>query len=128
MASDLYILKKPKSELKKEPKKTKSKKMGKEKKNSHITQLKSLFKKIEFSTWDLIFDQYKNMCIPFEVCKNKSSRRRVDLIEKCQGKFTEELDLKQLLGKVRDAYGLLRFLKGKESKILQRFDADKVID
>ena len=83
MASDLYILKKPKSELKKEPKKTKSKKMGKEKKNSHITQLKSLFKKIEFSTWDLLFDQYKNMCIPFEVCKNISSRRRVDLIEKC---------------------------------------------
>ena len=128
MASDLYILKKPKSELKKEPKQTKSKKIRKEKKNSHITQLKSLFKKIEFSTWDLLFDQYKNMCIPFEVCKNISSRRRVDLIEKCQGKFTEELDLKQLLGKVRDAYGLLRFLKGKESKILQRFDADKVID
>lgn len=103
-------------------------KKKKKKKNSHITQLKSLFKKIEFSTWDLLFDQYKNMCIPFEVCKNISSRRRVDLIEKCQGKFTEELDLKQLLGKVRDAYGLLRFLKGKESKILQRFDADKVID
>ena len=91
-----------------------------------------MFKKIRFSSYQVIFDPIKRSLTHFftRFCgffRNSGFSKRSKLLEKCNDKFAKELDVLTLLGKVRDSYGMLKFFKGKEHNELLKFNTDRTI-
>ena len=58
-------------------------------------------------------------------CKNYMNRRTID--EKCEEKLSDELEVTNLLQKVRDSYSILRNLHSTIDRELLSFNRDRVI-
>ena len=83
-----------------------------------------MFTKINFSTSEVLLDPILNCLMP---CSRKGFVERQKLLNKCNDRFSEEVDILALISKVRDTYGMLRFLRGKQHKALLRFQKDRTI-
>ena len=62
------------------------------------------------------------ICFPFAYCFNclKGFKRRQDILEKCEEKISEELDVINMLNKLRLGNDLFRnFLDKKQKKLLK---------
>lgn len=60
-------------------------------------------------------------------CSKRGFTERQKLLNKCNDRFAEEVDILALLAKIRDTYSMLRFLRGKQHKALLRFQKDRTI-
>lgn len=76
----------------------------------------------------MILDPFLAMFSPPGMCKNMGCSRRNQVLKRCNDRFANELDIINLLQKVRDSYGMIRFLRGKEHKALLRFNKDRAIN
>ena len=83
-----------------------------------------MFTKINFSTSEKLLDPILYYLMP---CSRKGFVERQKLLNKCNDRFSEEVDILALISKVRDTYGMLRFLRGKQHKALLRFQKDRTI-
>jgi hypothetical protein len=87
-----------------------------------------MFEKIRFNYVHVMLDPFVSLFVPLESCKNYTCRKRAKVIQKSNDRFTEELDLVAILQKIRDSYGMLKFLRGKEHKTFLKYSKDRVID
>jgi len=93
-------------------------------------KLHKLFKPIQFNTLSVVLDPLAAcLFFPFEVCcKRRGCFLRPKILEKCEEKFTDELEVTNLLSKIRVTYDMLKNLLTNEQKLLLRYNKDRVID
>ena len=53
--------------------------------------------------------------------------RREKLISKCEDKLTDELEVTNMLGKIRDSHSLLKFLHNKFDQDILAVNQDRVV-
>jgi hypothetical protein len=87
-----------------------------------------MFEKIRFSYIDVMLDPIISLFVPLASCKNYACRKRAKVLQKSNDRFAEELDLVAILQKIRDSYGMLKFLRGKEHKTYLNYSKGRVID
>eukprot|EP00356_Strombidium_inclinatum_P003337 CAMPEP_0170504610 /NCGR_PEP_ID=MMETSP0208-20121228/48417_1 /TAXON_ID=197538 /ORGANISM="Strombidium inclinatum, Strain S3" /LENGTH=73 /DNA_ID=CAMNT_0010784965 /DNA_START=112 /DNA_END=330 /DNA_ORIENTATION=- len=71
--------------------------------------MKQGFEPIQFSTWQALTDGWVS-CL----CPCSRAAKRVKLVETCQEKFEDDLDISNLLRKVNECNALLEKLKNSE--------------
>mmetsp|Transcript_11453 Transcript_11453/g.17247 ORF Transcript_11453/g.17247 Transcript_11453/m.17247 type:complete len:187 (+) Transcript_11453:1027-1587(+) len=93
-------------------------------------KLDKLFSSIKISSFNLILDPFLGCLLwPFEMCcKRRGCFLRPKILEKCEEKFTDELEVTNLLSKVRLTYDMLAHLLTKEQKLLLKYNKERVID
>lgn len=53
--------------------------------------------------------------------------KRANLLEKCNDKFAQDLDVLTLLSKIKDTYGMLEHFKSKEHREFLKYNKDRTI-
>lgn len=78
--------------------------------------LSKMFQKIKFSPALVISDSiFGSLLAPFECCcKNSGCFTRPKILEKCEEKFTDEMEVTALLKKIRDSHDMLKNLQDKK--------------
>jgi hypothetical protein len=66
--------------------------------------------------------------VPLERCKNMRCKRRIYLIEKCNSKFQNELDVLNILRKVRETYGMLKHIKNDQMSSLMKYTKENTVN
>ena len=82
---------------------------------------------MKFSSFQSLCDPIFACCFPFDFCSTLGCRRRQQFISNCQDKWSEELDVINLLKKVRDSHVMLKNLKSKENKALIKYSKDRIV-
>ena len=49
-------------------------------------------------------------------------------MNKCNQRFKQDFEVTNIIEKIRDTYGMLRYLKDKESRVLLRFIKERIVD
>ena len=90
-------------------------------------KLKSFFKKIDISSFQLLFDKFFNLLVPFRCCKSLSCRKRQRIIEKSYEQFNMQLDLDNVLNFIRDTSSMLALMMDQDQKMLLRFAKSRTV-
>ena len=62
------------------------------------------------------------------LCKTAGFFQRPYILQQCEDKFTDELELTNLLTKIRDSYDMIKNLRTEEQKELLKYNEERVID
>ena len=88
--------------------------------------LKSKFARFKFTSLQLVFDPLITaFCC---CCTHLDAFKRRKYLEKVSERFDSELDLLQILGKIRDSYDLIKHLVTPNEFNLLKINKDRVID
>jgi hypothetical protein len=60
--------------------------------------------------------------------KNKGFFQRPKIMERCQDKYAQEIEITSLVNKIRDAHSMISGLQTKEQKQLLKYTKDRIID
>ena len=121
IAEKLYIRKRSKEEYEKKMQKLRQNENRKTKGNNSHEEVRHLFSKINFSSYQLITDPFWAwLCCCFKRCRCCYNTcwcfRRIDVLAKVSEKFEQELDLVLILKKIRDSNDILKHLQHKDQR------------
>lgn len=99
-----------------------------------MEELEQNFEEINISKAQIVLDSILDFVLtPFNwINCTKSTlgfhvKRRQKIIEKCENKFNEEMDVKTLVGKMRVHYNMLKFWKKERFSKLIKYNQSNVI-
>lgn len=105
--------------------------LGQKKPNIKDTNIENFFERIQISTFKLFMDPiiqiFMVVCSKCKCCQRQGTLRRMKILEKCDDRFAQEIDLSQILKKLRIAYNLINRTQTREFKKLQKFNKRNVI-
>jgi hypothetical protein len=74
-----------------------------------IKKIQAQFESISFNTMQLIFDPLiGKLCLPLKCClKKQGFYKRPKILEKCSDTYVNELEITNLLSKIRDTHAMV---------------------
>lgn len=122
IAKNYYIRKKNKSELSQE---------SEEVRENIDRQPEKMFERINMSSWVLMKDTFLctilSPCSKFKCCLRTPCFRRTHILEKCEERFQQELDVNTIIKRTRYSYNSLSQLENKDIKKYLRLNESTVV-
>ena len=95
-----------------------------------IMRVQAHFESINFNSIQVIFDPLiSKLFLPFKCClRRRFCYKREKVLNRCQEAYENELEITNLLRKVRDTHAMVANLQTRRDRELLKFSKDRVIN